>query len=72
MNKRRRLGVDGGPLDGTATGRVGECGRLGEGGVTSVCRIELNMALACSLSASDSEGIILFLEGVDGPASSMR
>jgi len=24
------------------------------------------------LSASDSEGIVLFLEGVEGPASSMR
>lgn len=36
------------PLDDIGTGRVGECGRRGEGGVTSVCRIELNIALACS------------------------
>lgn len=50
VNKRRRLGVDGGPLlDETGTGRVGECGRRGEGGVTSECRIELNIALACSV-----------------------
>jgi len=48
VKRRRRLGVDGVPLDDTVMGRVGECGRRGEGGVTSVCRMELNIALACS------------------------
>jgi len=48
VKRRRRLGVDGVPLDDTGMGRVGECGRRGEGGVTSVCRMELKIALACS------------------------
>lgn len=29
-------------------GRVGDTGRRGEGGVTSLWRMELNMVLACS------------------------
>lgn len=48
MKRRRRLGVDGGPLEGMGIGRVGEWGRRGEGGVTSDCRIDVNIALACS------------------------
>ena len=85
------VGVDGRP--GTVVvGRVGEAGLRGEGGVTSVCKIEVKMEFACSkskecyierfmenqdnntpLRASDSEGIILFFEGVDGtPPSSIR
>lgn len=50
-NRRRRVGVDGGAAaepDAIGTGRVGEIGRRGEGGVTSVCSIELKIALACS------------------------
>ena len=71
-----------GVVSGTAV-RDGKDGRCGEG-VTSIRRIVLNIALACSelsvsymhaymcsrtvpLSASDSEGITLFLDGVDGP-----
>ena len=91
---RRRVGVVGGiavEVDGIGAGRVGDTGLRGDGGVTSVCRIELKIALACSVckpsddglgnredteatpfSASDSEGMILFFEGVDGPPSSFR
>jgi hypothetical protein len=84
------VGVVGGmavELEGIGAGRVGDIGLRGDGGVTSVCRIELKIALACSVgesehilvsqehneatpfSASDSEGMILFFEGVDGPSS---
>lgn len=88
---RLRVGVVGGmadELDEIGAGRVGDTGLRGDGGVTSVCRIELKIALACSeryksenivenrehkeatpFSASDSEGIILFFEGVEGPSS---
>jgi hypothetical protein len=52
VKRRRRLGVVGVPLAEIGIGRVGELGRRGEGGVTSECRIELNMALACSESTS--------------------
>lgn len=45
MKRRRRFGVEGVEVD---IGRVGEWGRCGEGGVTSVCRIEVKIALACS------------------------
>jgi hypothetical protein len=45
VKRRRRLGVEGVEED---MGRVGEWGRWGEGGVTSVCRIEVKIALACS------------------------
>jgi hypothetical protein len=60
VKRRRRLGVLGGPLfDATGTGRVGECGLRGEGGVTSECKIELNIALACSVeTAMDKSGYI--------------
>ena len=47
-----RVGVLGGwavdALD-EVVGRWGETGRRGEGGVTSVWRIEVNIALACSV-----------------------
>lgn len=66
---RRRVGVDGG-ID-AGGGRDGEGGPFGDGGVTSVCRMDVKMALACSLSASDSEGMMRF-EGVHGPESSIR
>ena len=90
---RFRVGVVGGTAaDSEAMGRARVEGRWG-GEVTSVWRMEVKMALACSvrgqqvsirlqarrvsmnrlpLSASDSQGISLFLEGVDGPPSSMR
>lgn len=59
MNRRLRVGVDGGTREvaeleaepepeATGVGRVGDMGLRGEGGVTSVCSIELNIALACS------------------------
>jgi hypothetical protein len=51
----RRVGVVGGmavELDGIGAGRVGDTGLRGEGGVTSVCRIELKIALACSVLMS--------------------
>lgn len=52
---RRRVGVDGGAVeDDDALGRVGEAGRRGEGGVTSVCNTDVNIALACSDMASGS------------------
>ena len=45
---RRRVGVVGAIDEDRCGGRVGDAGRQGEGGVTSLWRIELNMALACS------------------------
>jgi hypothetical protein len=49
---RFRVGVLGGrvvlALD-EVVGRWGETGRRGEGGVTSVWRIEVNIAFACSV-----------------------
>ena len=57
MNRRLRVGVDGGTRlvpeaepepEAIGVGRVGDIGLRGEGGVTSVCSIELNIALACS------------------------
>jgi hypothetical protein len=73
-NSRRRLGVEGAvvALDEEALGRTGETGRRGEGGVTSVWSMDVNIAFACSFAASDSVGITLFREGVDGPLSSIR
>jgi hypothetical protein len=41
------VGVDGKP-DAVAVGRVGDTGLRGEGGVTSVCSIEVKMEFACS------------------------
>lgn len=68
----RRVGVEG-RLEVDAVGwRTGEPARWGDAGVTSVWRIELNIELACSLSASDSVGMMRFLDGVDGAVSSMR
>ena len=37
-----------------------------------MCRMVLKIELACSFNASDSVGMIRFLLGVDGVASSMR
>ena len=50
-NSRRRLGVEGAvvALDEEALGRTGETGRRGEGGVTSVWSMEVNIAFACSV-----------------------
>lgn len=46
---RRLVGVEGGTVvDDEATGRAGEAGRCGDGGVTSVCSIEVKIAFACS------------------------
>ena len=36
-------------VDGSAVGRAGGTGRRGEGGVTSVCNIEVNIEFACSI-----------------------
>ena len=36
----------------TGVGRVGDMCLRGEGGVTSVCSIELKIALACSITSS--------------------
>jgi hypothetical protein len=93
VNRRRRLGVDGGPavvVDAIGCGRAGETGRWGDDGATSAWRMDVKMTLASSIegqlgyvvyypkstyvpfSASDSEGIILFLEGVVGQLSSKR
>ena len=85
---RRLVGVEGGAVvDDEATGRAGEAGRCGDGGVTSVCNIEVKIAFACSanqvsmtrsvydrsssapLRASDSVGMILLLDGVEGQSS---
>lgn len=71
--KRRRLvGVDGRATVVPVGWRTGDPGRCGEVGVTSLWRIELKIEFACSLRASDSVGIIRFLDGVVGDASSMR
>jgi hypothetical protein len=37
----------------TDVGRVGDMDLRGQGGVTSVCSIELKIALACSINSSD-------------------
>jgi len=63
VNRRLRVGVDGGTRlepeleagpepEAMGAGRVGDIGLRGEGGVTSVCSIELNIALACSIHSS--------------------
>lgn len=63
MNRRLRAGVDGGTrvvpepepepeAETTGVGRVGDIGLRREGGVTSVCSIELKIALACSINSS--------------------
>ena len=51
-NSRRRLGVEGAvvALDEDALGRTGETGRRGEGGVTSVWSMDVNIAFACSVA----------------------
>jgi hypothetical protein len=51
-NSRRRLGVEGAvvALDEEALGRTGETGRRGEGGVTSVWSMDVNIAFACSVA----------------------
>jgi hypothetical protein len=49
---RLRVGVDGGTdVEDEAIGRVGEAGQCGDGGVTSVCSIDVKIALACSDSS---------------------
>jgi hypothetical protein len=50
-NSRRRLGVEGAvvALEEEALGRTGETGRRGEGGVTSVWSMDVNIAFACSV-----------------------
>lgn len=46
------MGVEGGTTpEPEATGLVGDTGLRGEGGVTSVCNIELKIELACSMQA---------------------
>ena len=42
------MGVDG-SVEAVVVGRVGDTGRRGEGGVTSVCNIEVNIEFACSI-----------------------
>lgn len=69
-NNRRRVGVVG--ATSVALDRVGEAGGWIVAGVTSVCNIEVKSAFACSFNASDSVGIILLLDGVDGVTASMR
>jgi hypothetical protein len=75
-------------VEAIGCGRVGDTGRRGDGGVTSAWRMDVKMALASSnaksitstmsqtrsapFRASDSEGMILFFEGVNGPPSSIR
>jgi hypothetical protein len=51
-NSRRRLGVEGAvvALDEEALGRTGETGRRGEGGVTSVWSMDVNIAFARSVA----------------------
>lgn len=53
---RRRVGVVGATDEDECVGRVGDAGRWGEGGVTSLWRIELNMALACSVATRQCVG----------------
>lgn len=55
---RRRVGVDGGTVEEEVLGRVGDAGRRGEGGVTSVCNTDVNIALACSRFGSASIQVI--------------
>lgn len=71
MNNRRRVGVDG---NGAAVvdARVGDEGRDGKDGVTSVWRIDVNIAFACSFNASDSVGMMRLFDGVAVGDSSMR
>lgn len=72
---RLRVGVLGGRVVVAleeVVGRWGDVGRRGEGGVTSVWSMDVNMAFACSFNASDSVGIILDFEGVEGPLSSIK
>lgn len=45
---RRRVGVDGGAVEEEAAGRMGDVGRRGDGGVTSVCNMDVKIAFACS------------------------
>lgn len=71
-NNRRRVGVDGSVEVDAVGWRTGDPERRGDEGVTSVCSMELNIALACSLSASDSVGIMRFFDGVDGVAPSIK
>lgn len=52
---RRRVGVVGAIDEDEWAGRVGDAGRRGEGGVTSLCRMELNIALACSSGERSGE-----------------
>ena len=62
MKRRFREGVDGGTRvpepeaepdpETTDVGRVGDMDLRGQGGVTSVCSIELKIALACSINSS--------------------
>ena len=49
-------GGTGAEPEAMAMGRVGEMGRRGDGGVTSVCSIELKMALACSVKSQRGSG----------------
>lgn len=37
-------------VEGRGPGRVGDAGRLGEGGVTSVWRMDVKIAFACSVA----------------------
>jgi hypothetical protein len=46
-NRRLRVGVDGG-MAADVVGREGDAALLGDGGVTSVCKIEVKIAFACS------------------------
>lgn len=41
-------------LDEEALGRTGDTGRRGDGGVTSVCNIDVKIALACSTRGNGS------------------
>jgi len=50
--RRRRVGVEGGAVvefEVMGGGRVGDAGLCGDGGVTSVWRMDVKIALACSL-----------------------
>ena len=63
-------------MDGKATaveaGRVGDEDRDGDDGVTSVWRMDVKIAFACSLSASDSVGMMRLFDGVAVGDSSIR
>lgn len=49
MKSRRRVGVEGAPIpEPEAIGLVGDTGRLGDDGVTSLCNTEAKMEFACS------------------------